>query len=338
MLEAGNNWELFGFDVRRIGKHWSSAWKEFLWGYDSPVKARLDEMVQVRSQQGLTHYHGGTPVSYGGEAKCEAVMLPDASVLTKSLSMPRAVEADLDAVMALEIGAHSPFPAGDTSYGWRVVGRSESSLQIQLAVVSISATMSILGRDYDCHDPGAYEVWAGTDAAPIVLNGFGEGKRHARYRRRLIRVGAMLAYAAIIVVMVFGAAAAAKYVELQRVQQMAVEVQREAGDASASRSLLALASESIAAVGKYVVEHPSPHRELARLTRLLPDDASVQQFTMNGRDIRLRGQARNAAEVMEQLTAEPAYEEVTAPQAIKRLGNTGMEGFVLKIRLAEIAP
>jgi general secretion pathway protein L len=335
MLEKGNNWELFGFDMRRIGKHWSAAWKEFLWGYDSPIKSRLDELVKVHSEQELAYYHGGNRIDHHGKAECEAVLLPDASVLTKSLTLPRAVEADLDAVMALEIGAHSPFPPADGSYGWRVVGRSESSLHIVLAVVSISATMGFLGRHYDCHDPSVYEVWADVDGTPIMLNGFGESKRKARYRRRLIRVGATLAYIGLILVLIFGLAASAKYFELERVRQMAVAVQREAGDASSSRASLAQATETIAAVGNYVVEKPNPHLELARITRLLPDTASVQQFTMSGREIRLRGQAVNAAEVMEQLTAEPAYEEVTAPQSIKRLGNTGMEGFVLKIKLAE---
>ena len=59
MLDTANKWELFGFDVRRIGKHWLAAWREFLWGYDSPVKARLDEVVRVRSGGGLLCYHAG---------------------------------------------------------------------------------------------------------------------------------------------------------------------------------------------------------------------------------------------------------------------------------------
>ena len=52
MQQASQNWDLFGYDVRNIGKYWSAAWKEFLWGYDSPVKEQLDELVTVHSEQG----------------------------------------------------------------------------------------------------------------------------------------------------------------------------------------------------------------------------------------------------------------------------------------------
>jgi len=337
MIEAGNNWELFGFDMRRIGKQWTAAWREFLWGYDSPIKSRLDETVRVYTGQDANCYHGGRQVAAAPDIKCEAVLLPTEAVLTKSLNLPLAVEAELEAVMALEVGAHSPFPQNDTGYGWKLLGRTETELQILLAVVSLSATMTFLGREYDCHDHKTYEVWAGVNGSTVVISGFGEGARLGYYRKRLIRVGAMLVYAAIILLLIFGVSAASKYFELQSVREMAAAVEREAASASELRSSLALAHETITAADKYVAEHPNPHRELARITKLLGDDVSVQQFTMNGRDIRLRGQARNAAEVMSQLTAEPAYEEVTAPQALTKLGNTGMERFVFSITLAEIA-
>jgi hypothetical protein len=338
MLETGNNWELFGFDVRRIGKHWSSAWKDFLWGYDSPVKARLDELVLVHSEQGKACYHGGRQVENGADASCEAVLLPDDLVLNKRLEFPLAAEADLDSVMAMEVGAHSPFPADDTGCGWKVVDRSESVLRVQLAVVSLSAAMSFLGREYDCHESRTYEVWARVNGTAVVIKGFGEVRREARYRKRLIRVGALSACAVVLFVALFGIAAGSKYVELQGVRRMAAAVEREAANASELRSALALANETVAGAGKYQENHPNPHTELARVTRLLGDEAFVQQFSMEGREIRLRGQAENAAKVMEQLISEPAYVEVTAPQAITKMGNTGMERFVLNIKLAGALP
>lgn len=334
MLDTANKWELFGFDVRRIGKHWLAAWREFLWGYDSPVKARLDEVVRVRSGGDLLCYHAGRPVPARGETACEAVLLPDDLVLSRTLSLPLAAETDLDAVMALEVGAHSPFPADDTGSGWKVASRGESALTVQLAIVSLSAVMGYLGREYDCHDPKVFEVWAGMDGSPVVIGGFGEGRRRDRYRRRLIRVGALAGCAALAVLLMFGLAAGFKYLELQAVQGMAAGVEREAAGASDLRAELAAAAGIVATTDRYLLQHPNPHLELARLTRLLGDEAYVQQFAMNGREIRIRGQAVNAAEVMSQLTAEPAYAEVTVPQAITKLGNTGLERFVFNIRLA----
>jgi hypothetical protein len=54
---------------------------------------------------------------------------------------------------------------------------------------------------------------------------------------------------------------------------------------------------------------------------------------MAGPDIRLRGRAADAALVMQQLTDEPGYQEVQAPQAISRVSD-GQEQFYLNIRVA----
>ncbi len=338
MLDTTNSWELFGFDVRRIGKHWSSAWTQFLWEHDSPVRAHLDETVLLHSEGAESaYYHGNRRLTGAVNSRCEAVLLPDNAVLSKTLHLPLAAEADLDAVMALEVSAHSPFPSDDTGFGWALLGHGDSSLQVQLVLVSLSATMSYLGQVYDCHDPKVYEVWAETNSTFIVIQGFGEAHRHALYRRRLLRVGGLIACCAVAALLMFGLASITKYFELQGYQEMAARVETRSVTAAELRASLALGNETVHAVNTYVDQHPNPHLELARLTRLLGDDAFVEQFSMAGRSIRLRGQARDAAEVMSKLTEEPAYTEVTAPQAITKLGNSGKERFVLTIQLAETA-
>jgi hypothetical protein len=55
---------------------------------------------------------------------------------------------------------------------------------------------------------------------------------------------------------------------------------------------------------------------------------------MTGREVRLRGRAEDAAAVMQILTGEPDYAEVTAPQAIIKVANTGLEQFSLNLTLA----
>ena len=338
MLDTTNSWELFGFDVRRIGKHWSSAWTQFLWGHDSPVRSHLDETVLVHAEgRDSAYYHGKRRVSDPVRVHCEAVLLPESAVLSKTLRLPLAAEADLDDVMALEVSAHSPFPVDDTGFGWALLGHGESTLQVQLVLVSLSATMGYLGQAYDCHDPRTYEVWAEADGTFIVIRGFGEAQRHALYRRRLLRVGGLMAYCAVAALLMFGLASITKYFELQRYQEMAARVETRSVTAAELRADLAMGNETVTAVNTYVDDHPNPHLELARLTRLLGDDAFVEQFSMSGRSIRLRGQASDAAEVMSKLTEEPAYTEVTAPQAITKLGNSGKERFVLTIQLAENA-
>ena len=59
MLEKGQNWELFGYDVRRLGRYWIAAWRDLLWAHDSPVRHRLDEVVTVHGAGRASRQGGG---------------------------------------------------------------------------------------------------------------------------------------------------------------------------------------------------------------------------------------------------------------------------------------
>jgi len=339
MAQAGQNWDLFGYDVRQLFKHWRSAWREFLWGYDSPVIARLDEAVRVHGEEGDAYFHAGqrraVPVDTSVSAlDIEAVLLPDSLVLSRVLELPLAAESDLDMVMALEVTANSPFPDSDTGYGWKLSSRDEKNLHIQLAIVSLSSTMSYLGQQYDCHDAQAGEVWAEVGNSMIVLSGFGEKKRLQRYNKRMVRVASTLAYCAVLLVIIFGTAAGMKYLELQQLSSLSEKVKSQASNALEMRTAIVSANETIAAVNELVLQRPNPHFEMVRLSQMLGDDVSLIQFTMQGAGLDIRGIADDAAVIVQQLTDEPAYASVTAPQAITKYFNTGQEQFFLNIELA----
>jgi general secretion pathway protein L len=332
MLEAGQNWELFGYDMRQLGGHWLAAWRSLVWDDDSPLRKHLDEVVCLRGDGDPVLYQSGK-VSAQASFECEAVLLPDALALSKPLRLPAAAEGDLDAVLALEVNANSPFSADDTAYGWHLVTRDESLLQLVLVIVSKSTVMAYLGRQYDIHDAHAREIWAAAGGAKVVLRGFGEHKREARYRKRLRRCGAMLAVSAVFILLLAGVAAGVGRAELLQVEALADSARSDAAQASRRRASLALANETIGAANRIIGLYPNPHYEIARLTQLLGDDAHIVQFAMSGREIRLRGRAADAASVMQKLTDEPGYAEVTAPQAIVKVGNTGLEQFSLNINV-----
>lgn len=335
MLETGQNWELFGFDMRHLGKFWGAAWRDLLWAYDSPVRKRLDEVVSVQGQDGTACYQAGAVCPDSSTPTCMARLLPEDLVLWKKIRVPASAEAELAAVLALEVNASSPFTARDTRWGWSMLARDEASLQLVLVIVSASAVMAYLGRKYDSHDPQAQEVWVESEGQMVVVEGFGEGRRKERYRKRLLRCALMLGGVALLLLAMVGAAAALKSVELHRLEALSADTLRDAAEASRLKSMVASATETINAANEVVAKYPNPHVEIARLTRLLDDDVSIVSFSMNGAELRLRGRAANAASVMEQMISEPRYAEVTAPQATVRLGDSGQEQFYLNIRVGE---
>ncbi len=337
MLEKGQNWELFGYDVRHLGRYWTAAWRDVLWAHDSPVRMRLDEVVSVSSGAQTLCYQGGAACAGSLDSQCKAVLLPDQLVLCKQIRVPLQAESELGSLLELEVKASSPFAAVDTRWGWSVVGRDESHIRVALAIVSASATMAFLGREHASHDSLAQEVWVDVDGVIVVLQGFGEGLRERRYRRRLLHCAALVAVIAVLLLAMAGVSALFKGAELQRLEQMSTATTSRAAEASRLKSVLAVATQTIDAANEVVALYPNPHAELARLTRLLGDEASISSFSMTGPQMRLRGRAGDAALVMEELTDEPGYLEVQAPQAISRVAD-GQEQFYLDIRVGEGAP
>lgn len=340
MAEHGQAWNLFGFDVRRVGHYFRSGWRDFLWGGTSPVLAAVDEIVRVHMEDGdKTYFRAGRQVptpAYQDQVVAEAVAVPDHLLLAKTLRVPAAAEADIDAVIALEVRASSPFPGEDTCFGWTLLRRDETELAVQLVISSQSAVMAYVGERFDCHDIHVYEIWAFADDAVVPLTGFGEGARHQRNRQRMVRAGMTAAYCMVATVVIFALAAGMKYVELQRVQAMQADATLAAKEAVQARSELVAAREIVKAANQLRQDYPSPYTELKRLTGLLGDDTWLSGFEMRGTEVRIQGETEDASAVMQNLLDQPAYATVIAPNATSKV-RSGMERFVLEIETIQPA-
>jgi hypothetical protein len=312
---------------------WQAAWRDFLWADDSPVRARLDDIVTLRTADSEKSFQSGAEVDHA-PVDLKAIALPDDLVLERALELPSAALANLDAVVAMEVSASSPFSPDDTAYGWTRLPQQGDSLPILLVIMSRSAVMSYLAREYDIHDPSAREVWAQSRGHWVTVRGFGEREREQSYQRRLIRCAAYVAGALLLLLLVLVANLGFKRLELGQLEALSSTTQREAGPAISLRDRLSSVNSTIGEVNRLFTAFPNPHVELARLTALLGDDVFIQQFQMNGREIRLRGRAADAAALMQLLTEQEGYAAVTAPQAITRVSGTNKEQFYLNITLA----
>lgn len=328
-------WNLFGFDVRRIGHYFRSGWRDFLWGEASPVLAAVDETVRARLPDGgERYYRAGRPAAApAGGAAAEAVVIPDELALAKVLRLPLAAEAELDAVLALEVRSSSPFDAADTCFGWTLLRRDDTEARIQLVISSTAAVMEYIGERFDNHDVGAFEVWADIDGHMVTLDGFGEDRRRQRNRRRMVYAGALAAYSLVALVAVFGCAAGLKKLELEKVRGIHAEVSARAADVVGTRSDLVAARDMISVANTLAAAYPSPHRELQRLAQLLADDTFLSSVEISGSDLKITGESLDSAAVMQALLDNPAYSLVEAPVASKKLSN-GNERFVFDLALA----
>lgn len=337
MLEASDPWNLFGYDIRRGPHYIRAGWKEFLWGDESPVLGMVDEVVEVRLESGETRYYkAGKAVAQPGssaEVAARAMVVPEKLALIKSLRIPVAAEADLESMLSLEVRASSPFPETDTCYGWLVSGRSASELEVQLVLSSRSAVMEYVASQTDSHDVNAFELWVHAHGRMVQLSGFGEGARRLRNRSRMLRMASVMAYCLLLLMLVFAIGAAAKYLELQKVQGMQQEVAASAAQAVELRTQLVSSKAMITAANTLLSEYPSPHLEMKRLSALLGDDTWLSSIEVKGAKIKIEGESVDASAVMQQLLDNPAYSRVEAPIAFKT-GRSGMERFTLNLTLA----
>ncbi|MEP0202295.1 MAG: PilN domain-containing protein [Halioglobus sp.] len=258
-------------------------------------------------------------------------MLPDDLVLLKTLALPNFVEDNLTEALTLEVNANSPFAADDTRSGWRIMSRGEEGLKVSLAIVSASAAMNQVSSVTDSHDVQAQEVWAMADGAPLVIAGFGEAYRETLYKKRLLRTAIWVGATALLVLAIFASSASIKKFESGRLETKFAQVELTAANASRFRTALTTANETLIAANLVIESFPNPHKELARLTALLPDDSHLDQFSVRGNELRIRGQADDAASVMQSLTSVEEYGSVTAPQAIRKLASSNKELFYLDI-------
>ncbi len=336
MLESSQPWSLFGYDLRRASHYFRAGWREFLWGSESPVLAAYDEVVAVRQESGgIVYYRAGKPVTapLGDTGTAQAVLLPERLVLVKTLRLPVEAEADLETAVALEVKYSSPFPVDDTCYGCAIGKRRERDLDVKLVIASKSAVLAFVTALEAGQVGAAVEVWALSEGQVVLLSGFGEAGRQRRNLRRLTRMSLTLAYCVAAILAFFAIAAGAKYLELNRVRAIQDEVERRAGDAVELRTGLASAKAHLATINDLLAEYPAPQSELRKLASILGDDTWISAAEIEGTQIRIEGESRDAAAVMQQLLDHPAYALVEAPVAIKKV-SSDTERFVLNLTLA----
>lgn len=331
---ATNQFEVFGVDVRDYGQLWLAAWRDLLFGDDSPIRGALDSQVTLRHADGSSvTYQAGKEVA-GARATHEALAIPEDLVLSRTLTLPSIAEADLEPALQLEIAACSPFALDDTAAGWRVTrGGDLATLTVELVIASRSAVMGFLGEHFNVVSPGAAEVWAKVGDHWVCVRGFGEAGRERHYLRRLVRTGGLVLASFALILCLAGLSVLLSERELAKLELLREEALREAGDAIALRDELAATNTVIGELNKLSRQHPNPQMEFLRLTELLPDSAYITQYTQDGRKIRVRGRGTEAASLQQALTQQTAFKSVTAPQAISRVGSTGLEQFFLDIEL-----
>jgi len=336
MASEADNWQFFGLDLRPLLRTWRRGWEEArLW----PAFAWLSPEVPVRAilPDGKESLRLGASADLAPDdapVRAVAVVLPDSSVLIRRLVLPALTGRELRNALALEVAAASPFAPQNTAWGWHAL-RQGDRLFVRLAIAAQGHIEACIERVRERVTSMEPEVWADANA-PIVLQGYGESVRAARTVRERKRI-LVAASAGIALVLALAATPV-----LQARQRLAdaearyATLQTETRDVVAAYEALSKARERARALQGHLRERPDVLQVIESLSSTLPEDAYLTRLEINGRKIRITGQADNASALMDTLNDRPAeFREVRAPFPISRSAGAAKESFTLEFTMAD---
>lgn len=342
-------------DARFLGLDLRALWGELrqAWAY---VQGRaplswLTPVVPVRLLQadgGESLWRGDVrqdaSSNQGAKASLIALELPDHLVLHLPWSPPAVGEADLRGAIALHAQSVSPFPEADQALGYRTLRRGGGRLVADMVLASRKQVTQYVqaqaGRLQGVSEP---EIWVTLPSGPpIVMQGFGESKRHAQAARgRLVRyafvatAGVLLAGIAITpsLQLRFRALDAYAAHEALTSKTAPLVMQREA---------LMTTAEGLGALAELQAARIEPLRVLDKLTRALPDDTALQNFALKDLKVTITGLTANASSLMQTLSEQEGLRDVRAPSPATRSGGESKETFTIEFsvdpRIYGVAP
>ncbi len=265
-------------------------------------------------------------------------LLPPGQALVRTLSLPLAAEAQLDAVLGHEIDRQTPFSVEQVVFTAQVIERqpAEGQLRAELVVVpkaTLDAALSVLGplaarlSGLDIDD-AAHRAGRRRNLLPAAL----------RMRRtdRDIRVRLLLLGVATTALLLAGLVS----LGARERALAALEVQRDAAfDTARQARALRQQLDAAASAADFLAEqrHARPTMlELVHdLTRRLPDGVYVQRLAVEQQRVTLAGAARSAGTIVSMLQGSPYLKGPALAGIVQQDRSTGWDGFTV---VAELTP
>lgn len=254
-------------------------------------------------------------------ARFEAVLLPENLLLRRSVDLPKLQPAELDAALALEAQAFSPFAPGETVWAHEVAPHGNNVQRAQLVLTSRKLVDQHLAAVHPQRQ--APEVWVPRAVGPgfVMLPGFGEARRQRQGAAWRWASGLLAALALALLAAMAVTPTVQLYIRSIKATQVMAILQQKAGPVMAQRELLVRATEQLSSAALLTGKPLPPLQALNLITESLPDDTSLLNLQIQGLKVTMSGQTANASALMKQLGGTPGLVDVKAPTpATKPLG------------------
>lgn len=255
----------------------------------------LDQDVELQRQQ----IHDLLVERELDEAQRELV-LPEALVLRKTLTLPMAAESNLRQALAFEMDRHTPFRAEDVHFDYRIIERDRDRGQLRLElVVAPAAPMDAQVEVVAARGlaPGGVDV--ALDGMPAGLNLLPLERRH-RVSNRRTRMNALLAVVTLLVLaLVMAQSLWLRESQIEALEAAIEEVRVEARRVQAIRTQIEDASDAAGFMLRQRAQTPQTVLVLAEVTSILPDDTYLDRLRVWDGNVQMQGKSDNAQRLIE---------------------------------------
>ncbi len=264
------------------------------------------------------------------------LMLPADAVLRRTLALPAAAEARLRDVLVHEIDRQTPFSADQVHFEGRVTGRDAASqgVKVELLVLPLAR----LDHELQAIGPLAGHL-AGVDVRDSDRSTLGvnllapaQRARGSDPSRRLNLLLVAIAGFALLLALVL-----VRYNRTEALQSLRAEVETanlQVREVRLARNQLVAKANAANFLAGRRAASPTMLELLDEMTRLIPDDTSVDKLTIDDGKIVMIGQSRAAPALVGLLQSSPLLAEPALTGAVQADPRSGRDQFTLTARVA----
>jgi general secretion pathway protein L len=265
-----------------------------------------------------------------GGFRAAALRLRGGRALHTIIDLPLAAEQNLSEVVAFELDRHTPFRADEARFAHRIIERDPAAkkLRVELTVVprpviddlvAASARVGIVPTRIEVADDASFRAASGNLLPAQAATP--DWRRRDKPSLALAAGAAALAIVAI-------------YLPLQATQRADEAIDEQAAATRKSMATIAALQKEIEALRKdegFLAdrkrERPTVSALLLEVTQILPDDAYLLDWELDGGEIQIQGLAASASTLVRQLEQSHEFRDTTFQSPVVQDARTGRERF-----------
>ena len=343
MTTQKNQWELFGFDLSKVGRLlrlgvYQALYDESSWfasTFQPPLWTKADDQWVSWSAAGRGESISGVDsIGTPKETRFYAATIPSDALLFKSVRLPKSEEFFLSEAMSLEIAVSSPFSEAEQIAGWKIVARDEFSIDVLLAISSRTAAEHALSswtqENAHLQDAGNAALCAQHPSGHLIeFPSYVDPAREALYLSRLRKMASLVSATALCVCFVLALPVVSSAYRAERLKDHNELIRDEAALVDRSIEKLHRQQAALDLILEDFESRPDYAARLESVALTAPDGTFLEAMKISDVQIEVTGYSQNAAEYMRLLTEQDQYTNVSARSAFLREQRTGLERFTI---------